>query len=114
MRLLLTSGRISDYAGFKMLRQNLPKAIAFLADGGYDAIWLRNDLTAMGMTPCIRSRQTRKVPIQYDKQLYKKRNAVERMFSKIKDWRRIAMRYDRCAHTFCSAIYIACIVLFYL
>jgi transposase len=36
------------------------------------------------------------------------------MFAKIKDWRRIAMRYDRCAHTFFSAIYIAATFIFYL
>ncbi len=49
-----------------------------------------------------------------DKQLYRNRNVVERMFGRIKDWRRIAMRYDRCAHTFLPAIQIACVVLFYL
>ena len=35
------------------------------------------------------------------------------MFARLKDWRRIAMRYDRCAHTFLSAIHIAAIVIFY-
>ncbi|MEM7685814.1 MAG: transposase, partial [Paracoccaceae bacterium] len=41
-------------------------------------------------------------------------NLVERMFGKLKDWRRIAMRYDRCAHTFMSAICIAAAVVFWL
>lgn len=49
-----------------------------------------------------------------DMNLYKKRHKVENMFAKIKDWQRIAMRYDRCAHTFFSAICIAATFIFYL
>ncbi|CDG87341.1 transposase (fragment) [Xenorhabdus bovienii str. puntauvense] len=41
--------------------------------------------------------------IPYDKILYKQRYKIENMFAKIKDWKRIATRYDRCAHTFMSA-----------
>ena len=48
------------------------------------------------------------------KTLYKQRHKVENMFGKLKDWRRVATRYDRCAHTFFSAICIAAIVIFYL
>ena len=44
----------------------------------------------------------------------KQRHKTENMFCRIKDWRRIAMRYDRCAHTFLSAICIAVIVIFHL
>jgi transposase len=54
------------------------------------------------------------VPYSYDKQLYKKRHRVENLFAKLKDWRRIATRYDRCAHTFFSAICIAAAVIFWL
>ena len=50
----------------------------------------------------------------YDKKLYCQRHKIENMFARLKDWRRIAMRYDRCAHTFLSAIHIAAIVIFYL
>lgn len=46
--------------------------------------------------------------------LYKQRHKIEMMFGRIKDWRRIAMRYDRCAHTFFSAICLAATVIFYL
>jgi transposase len=54
------------------------------------------------------------VPIAYDKTLYRQRHKVENMFAKLKDWRRIATHYDRCAHTFFSAICIAASVAFYL
>ena len=42
--------------------------------------------------------------LEHDRTLYKQRNRIERMFGGLKDWRRIATRYDRCAHIFMSAI----------
>ena len=51
--------------------------------------------------------------IKYDAERYKQRNRIERMFGRLKDWRRIATRYDRCAHTFMSAICIAATVIFW-
>lgn len=92
----------------------LPKAKELLADRGYDADWFRTALREKGISPCIPPRKTRKIPIEYDKELYKQRHKIENMFGRIKDWRRIAMRYDRCAHTFFSAICIAAVVIFYL
>ena len=66
--------------------------------------------------PCCASRQpkTAKHPLDYDKTLYRQRHKIENTFAKLKDWRRIATRYDRCAHTFFSAICIASTVAFYL
>ena len=63
---------------------------------------------------CIAGRASRKEPIIYDTELYKRRNLVERLFGRLKDWRRIATRYDRCAHTFYSAICHAATVIFWL
>jgi transposase len=67
-----------------------------------------------GISPCIPSNKNRKRPIEYDKTLYPQRNKIENMFAKLKDWRRIHTRYDRCAHTFFSAICIAAAVLFWI
>lgn len=64
--------------------------------------------------PVFLLEKTRTIPTWYDKELYKQRHKIENMFGKIKDWRRIAMRYDRCAETFFSAICIAAVVIFYL
>jgi len=64
--------------------------------------------------PCIPSTKSRKQALDYDKTLYRQRHKIENMFAKLKDWRRIATRYDRCAHTFFSAICIAAAVAFYL
>ena len=68
----------------------------------------------MKIEPCIPSRKSRKKIIKHDKTRYKARHKIENMFGKLKDWRRIAMRYDRCPKLFLSAIALAAIVLFWL
>ena len=112
--LLLSEGQMSDYKGAALLLASLPPASELLADRGYDSDWFRDALTAKGITPCIPPRKNRKAQIEYDKTLYKQRHKVENMFGRLKDWRRVATRYDRCAHTFFSAICIAATVTFYL
>ena len=52
--------------------------------------------------------------IPHDRTLYRQRHKIENMFGRIKDWRRIHTRYDRCAHTFMSAICIAATVIFWI
>ena len=110
----LTEGQASDYKGATVLLNSLPKTDEVLADRGYDADWLRNALHDKGITPCIPGKRNRKEPVEYDKELYKQRHKIEIMFGRLKDWRRIAMRYDRCAQIFLSAIQIAAVVIFYL
>jgi transposase len=112
--MLLTEGQASDYKGAAWLLDQLPEAKEMLGDRGYDSDWFRAALKAKGITPCIPPRKNRKVQIDYDKTLYKQRHKIENMFGRLKDWRRIAMRYDRCAHTFFSAICIASTFIFYL
>ena len=110
--LLLSEGQMSDYKGARHIVQALPAARYMLADRGYDANWFRQTLRERGIEPCIPSKKNRNTPIEYDKMLYKKRHKVENMFGKLKDWRRIATRYDRCAHAFFSSICIAATVIF--
>lgn len=112
--MLLSEGQMSDYKGAALLLKALPKARELLADRGYDADWFRAALMERGITPCIPPKKNRKTNIAYDRKLYKQRHKIENMFGRLKDWRRIAMRYDRCAHTFFSAILIAATVIFYL
>jgi transposase len=85
-----------------------------LADRGYDADWFRKALIEMGITPCIPSRIGRKVPIPHDAELYPLRHRIENMFARIKDWRRIATRYDRCPILFLSACALAATVIYWL
>jgi transposase len=112
--LLLSEGQMSDYKGAALRLDSLPKATELLADRGYDADWFRAALKAKGIPPCIPPQKNRKISIPYDTVLYKQRHKIENMFAKLKDWRRIATRYDRCAHTFFSAICIAATCIFYL
>ena len=112
--LLLTEGQVSDYRGAAAILPALPDADVLIADRGYDSDWFREALRERDIAPCIPGRKNRKQPIDYDIELYKQRNLVERMFGRLKDWRRIATRYDRCAHTFMSAICIAATVIFWL
>ena len=63
---------------------------------------------------CIPGRKSRKKAVKYDKRRYKRRNRIEIMFGRLKDWRRVATRYDRCPETFLSAIALAATILFWL
>ncbi len=97
-----------------MLLDALPSAKAMLADRGYDARWFRQALVERSITPCIPPHAKRKIQHSYDRTLYKQRHRVENMFARLKDWRRIHTRYDRCAHTFLSAIQLAAAFIFWL
>ena len=112
--LMLSEGQMSDHKGARLMIDALPPANDLIGYRGYDSDWFRKALSSKGIAPCIPPTRNRKVPIPYDKTLYRQRHRVENMFAKLKDWRRIATRYDRCAHTFFSAICIAATIAFYL
>ena len=114
MILLLSEGQMSDYKGAALMLDALPRAKAMLADKGYDARWFRDALAKRGIGACIPSKSNRKVPVDHDQTLYRQRHKIENMFGRLKDWRRIHTRYDRCAHTFFSAICIAAVVIFWI
>lgn len=110
----MTAGQVSDYTGAAALLDALPKAQWLLGDRGYDADWFRNALQEKGITPCIPGRKSRNKTIKYDKRRNKSRNRIEIMFGRLKDWRRVATRYDRCPNAFLSAVAPAATVLFWL
>jgi transposase len=112
--MFLSGGQTSDYTGARALVEDLPEARVLLGDRGYDANWFRKALKEKGITPCIPSRKCRKVPIPHDAELYKRRHKIENSFARIKDWRRVATRYDRCPKVFLSACALAAIVIFWL
>jgi putative transposase len=78
-----------------------------LADRAYDAKSLRDELAQRRIKAVIPPNPTRKHPHRYDKNAYKGRNVIERMFCRLKDFRRIATRYDKRADNFLSAILLA-------
>ena len=77
-----------------------------LADRAYDARSLRDELAARRIKAVIPPNPTRKHPHRYDKTAYKGRNVIERMFCRLKDFRRIATRYDKTDESFAAAIYL--------
>lgn len=91
----------------------LPRARLCLADTAYDADKLRRFLIERGTTPVIPNNPTRKNIQPFDPEAYKQRNLVERMFCRLKDWRRVATRYDKLAAIFASAVFIAAIIIWW-
>ena len=112
--MLLSEGQMSDQKGARLMLGVLPKAKTLIADPGYDSNWFREALKERGIEPCIPPTKSRKTPLDYEKTTYRQRHKIENLFAKLKDWRRIATRYDRCGHTFFSAVCIAATVAFYL
>jgi transposase len=85
-----------------------------IADRGHDADWFREALKDKGISPCIPGRKSRGKAVRYDKRRYKRRNRIEIMSGRLKDWRRVATRYDGCAKTFLSAVALAATVISWL
>jgi len=112
--MLLTEGQMSDHKGASIILPVLPPADVLIGDKGYDSDAFREALEDRGIAHCIPPRKGRRAPATYCKTLYKQRHKVENLFAKLKDWRRVATRYDRCAHIFFSAICIAAIMIFWI
>ena len=104
-RVMLHSERqTSDSNGAALMFKAMPQAPVLLADLGYDIDWFRQTFVTRGTVARIPSRKNRRVTIPHDATLYRRRHRIENMFGRIKDWRRIHTRCDRCAHTFIFAI----------
>ena len=78
-----------------------------LADRGYDSDAVREDLLLSGVLPVIPPKANRRVPAVCDCQAYRARNRIERMFNRLKQFRRIATRYDKTAKSFLAFLYLA-------
>lgn len=81
-----------------------------LADRGYDADHLRKRLAEQHAEAVIPTTTSRKRPIPYDADAYKQRNTVERLWARLKDYRRVATRYDKLAENFLAGVLIAAVV----
>jgi len=84
------------------------KVDAVLADKGYDSDAIVKHVEAMGAKTVIPSKRNRKLQREYDKDLYKQRNRIERCFSKLKQFRRFATRYEKSKTCFKALVAIAC------
>jgi transposase len=75
-------------------------------DKGYDSNSIRASLVAQDIVPVIPSKSNRTAPIDYDQDVYKLREKVERFFNHLKQFRRIATRYDKLSQTFLAFIHL--------
>lgn len=103
VRLLLTAGQTSEYTQAEALIEGF-EAGYVLADKGYDSDQFVSAIEKNHAVPVIPSKKNRKVPRDLDKVLYKERNAVERFFQKLKNFRRIATRYERLARNYLAML----------
>ena len=112
--LLLTSGNASDVTTAPAVLAQAPGRIRHLAaDKGYDADWLRTDLRESGITPVIPGKRGRKRKIHHNRRRYRERWRIEATFHRLKDFRRIATRYDKLARNYASAIALAAVIAFW-
>lgn len=111
---LLTGGNVADCTAGALLLENLPACRILHADKGYDSDAIRRQIEATGAAPNIPPKANRRWKPCFSPVLYRDRNAIERMFCRLKDFRRIATRYDRLATNFLAAICIAATVSYWL
>lgn len=112
--LLISPGNTNDIQMAAPLLEGLPAFDRLIADRGYDANHLRSLLAKRHAEAVIPSTTSRKHPIAYDVVAYRSRNLVERMWCRLKDWRRVATRYDKLARNFLSAAIIAALATYWI
>jgi len=88
---------------------NTAREVYLLMDKAYEGDATRSLAIKMGYTPVVPPKNNRKIPWEYDKTLYKLRNQVERLFRRIKRFRRIFTRYDKLDIIFLAFIFLALI-----
>jgi transposase len=107
----LTPGNIADISMAIPLLEGIARPRRLIADKAYDADKLRNWLKAHRIKAVIPSNATRNTPYPLDRIAYRRRNVIERMFGKLKNWRRIATRYDRLARNYLAAIALVSVII---
>ena len=106
IRLLLSAGNDADISHAQILVEEIPGTM-LAADKGFDSDPFRHWLLERGMTPCIPPRSNRLKPCSYSRASYRKRHVVENFFERIKNFRRVATRYDKLAETYLSFVCLA-------
>ena len=111
--LLLSAGNTNDITMAHALIEAAGTFQKLLADRGYDADHLRKRLSERNAEAVIPTTTSRKRPIPYDIVAYRQRNTVERLWARLKDYRRVATRYDKLAANYLSGVRIAATVCYW-
>ena len=112
-RFSLTPGNIADITAAYELAAKLPSNGCLIGDMGYDAKKLRVDLAFRGTATVIPTNPTHKHQWYINRETYKDRNLIERTWCRIKDYRRIATRYDKLARNFASSVALAAVIIWW-
>ena len=104
LSILLSGGEAHDCPPAQRLIRRIKASRKLLGDKAYDSADLRQWLKDRGTKPVIPNRSNRKQPFSFDKRSYKQRHRIENAFGRLKDFRRIATRYDRLARNFLASV----------
>ena len=107
LRVILSAGQIADIEQAAALIKDQPASF-IVADKGYDSDAFVKTISAQGSQAVIPPRSNRLNPRTFDRHHYQDRNLIERFFARIKQFRRIATRYDKLANSFLSFVHLAC------
>lgn len=110
VKFILTGGESSDFnQALPLLKDENP--VYVLADRGYDSDEIVNHIQSINAIPVIPPKSNRIIQRDYDKIIYKERNLIERLFNRLKQFRKIATRFDKIQINFEAFLYIACFYL---
>lgn len=97
--------------GRKLLEEFKPGQIQHvLGDTAYDGDETRQAIKKLNAKACIKPSKNRKTKKRYDKTRYKNRNQVERFFNRIKQYRRVATRYEKNIENFTGFVWLAALI----
>lgn len=105
---------MADCTAADSLLDLMPETDILHGDKGYDSNAVRQKIESRGAAPNIPPKANRRWKNCFSPVLYKQRNAIERMFGRLKDFRRIATRYDKLAQNFLAAVHLAAAICYWL
>jgi transposase len=109
VQLLISPGNDHDVTHAQPLLEGIEQGVVVIADKGYDADGVRACIRDHGAIPNIPNRSNRKTRFRWKKALYRQRNHVERFFNKLKQFRRVATRYDKLGANFLAFVKLAAV-----
>ena len=104
---MLTPGNVSNIKAAPALLERAGRIRYLLGDKGYNADRLRRALRENGTVPVIPGHRNRKRAIRHDQERYQGRHLIKNAFCRLKDFRRVATRYDKLAANFLSGVALA-------
>jgi transposase len=99
----VTGGQVHDSQVVGDVFNTSKSPLVVIADKAYDSALVRQQIKDEGALPIIPSRSNATKKAYWPKRFYRRRHAIENYFCRIKDWRRIATRYDKLARSFLAA-----------